>query len=549
MIVPGIQSETRTASPELKPSQAQKTRASVSNSVIAAIIFLLLTALLLAFHANRFLLTNDEGILLIPAQQILHGSRPYVDFFGYMSPGSYWLQALVFKLAGVSLWTGRLIVILDFALQAAMLFWLTAKLAARSVGIAVAIAFIGLQIADPTFLTAQHRWDSATLAMAGLCLALYTLDSKKNLLWIFSGALLATAAWCTPSMAVVGAVVAGWLLLSAPRRASLIPFLGGVVAITLAAVAALLSTGSLLPFLNQMLWLKHNYGEVNTLPYGAIIGGYRNLMEGSSSGAESAVRMFIIAGLALPAVLPPLVAIVWGVVFWRKKVPATEIPIVQLLLLATVAQVLSVFPRADIMHLAFVAAIPYALLWSGIAKLLSTRFRPVLLCGSVLLALPFASNYFVTLQATAPVSSPIGTLRVPNKTVDDVENLLRTVRPGQTLYVHPYMPIHYYLTQAVNPTRYPYLAPGMMTSAEEKTVLAELQQCPPQWLLYMQLSRNEFLRVFPNAINLNWRFPDIDAWLQQNYKPLESPKVSLGGYQLWTRIDTQVSTCDASPQL
>ena len=48
-----------------------------------------------------------------------------------MSPGSYWLQALVFRLLGVSLWTGRLIVIFDFALQCALVFWLAAQLASN----------------------------------------------------------------------------------------------------------------------------------------------------------------------------------------------------------------------------------------------------------------------------------------------------------------------------------------------------------------------------------------------------------------------------------
>src|SRR5277367_5310982 len=95
----------------------------------AVFVFLIAATILLAFHGNRVVATNDEGMILEPAQRMLSGARPYVDFFGYMSPGSYWLQAIVFRLFGISLWAGRLIVILDFSIQVALVFWLVARLA------------------------------------------------------------------------------------------------------------------------------------------------------------------------------------------------------------------------------------------------------------------------------------------------------------------------------------------------------------------------------------------------------------------------------------
>ena len=140
------------------------------NARIAAAIFLSVAALLLALHGQRMVLTNDEGIVLESAQRMAAGGRIYVDFFGYMSPGSYWLQALVFRLLGVALWTGRLIVILDFALQCALVFWLAARLASWRAATAVTLTFAGFQVADPAFLTSAHRWDSATFALAGLCM-------------------------------------------------------------------------------------------------------------------------------------------------------------------------------------------------------------------------------------------------------------------------------------------------------------------------------------------------------------------------------------------
>ena len=91
----------------------------------------------------------------------------------------------------------------DFSLQCALLYWLVARLAAsRAAALAVLLTFAGFQIADPSFLTAQHRWDSATLALAGLCLlAVFKASRITAIRACASGVLLTAAAWCTPSMA------------------------------------------------------------------------------------------------------------------------------------------------------------------------------------------------------------------------------------------------------------------------------------------------------------------------------------------------------------
>ena len=81
-------------------------------------VFIATLSLLWWIFGNRLILgTNDEGIYLDAAERILHGQKPYVDFFGYMSPGSFWMQALAFRFLGVTLAAGRALVILYVALE------------------------------------------------------------------------------------------------------------------------------------------------------------------------------------------------------------------------------------------------------------------------------------------------------------------------------------------------------------------------------------------------------------------------------------------------
>src|SRR6204780_2928439 len=92
---------------------------------------------------NRLILgTNDEGIYLDAAQRILHGQKPYVDFFGVMTPGSFWIQALGFRLLGVSQMAGRAPVILYVALECALVYWLVERYASRAAAIVTSLFFL-----------------------------------------------------------------------------------------------------------------------------------------------------------------------------------------------------------------------------------------------------------------------------------------------------------------------------------------------------------------------------------------------------------------------
>ena len=173
---------------------------------------------------------------------------------------------------------------------------------------------------------------------------------------------------------------------------------------------------------------------------------------------------------------------------------------------------------------------------AALASLLPARAASWLSIVSILLATVFASNYVRGWRESSPVASPAGTLQVARDQAPDVQRLMQQVHPGDSLFVYPYMPMQYFVTQARNPTRYSYLMPGMMTRSQETEALGELEARPPEWLMYMQLSREELLRVFPNGSDRDWRFAELESWMQQNYRPVEGPSISVGGYRLWQRV-------------
>jgi 4-amino-4-deoxy-L-arabinose transferase-like glycosyltransferase len=522
------------------PSHDQRERSNIP--ALAALIFAVVLAGLLWLHGNRLVFSNDEGIILDAATRMLHGQTPYRDFFAYMSPGSYWLQEAAFRLFGLSLRAGRVMVTFDFALECALLFWLTARLAGKKAGFAATVLFFAFQASAPEFLLAQHRMDSAALSLASIALCLEGQRRSQAWCWVAAGVLIVGAAVCTPSIALLAPPTLIWLWADRPLRRFLVPYGCGLCLSTAAIAVVMAANGTLFPFLHQMIWLQRNYAEVNIMPYGSMIGGYGAAL-GAATGADRVIRSLAVFCLALPAVLPVLALAAWSLwmLLRRAERPWAANNAIPYLLACIVMYIASTYPRSDVAHLAFVAALPAALMAVWMA-----RYAPRWLTAGVLGFLAVWAGLFAGQAASAlrnevAVATPVGTLRAAASDAQALSALLQAARPEDALYVHPYMPLLYFLTQGRNPTRYSYLAPGMMTRNEEIGALQSLQKSPPRWLLYLPVSRAEFLRIFPHAVDLDPRFPMIEAWRLREYVPVE-PQVIVAGYRLYQHLAGPAAT-------
>jgi 4-amino-4-deoxy-L-arabinose transferase-like glycosyltransferase len=472
-------------------------------------VFASVAALLWILFAHRLILsTNDEGIYLDAAERILHGQRPYVDFFGYMTPGSFWIQALAFRLFGVAQAAGRVPVIFDLALESALIYWLVSRYASRTGALVTTLFFVAFVIADPSMVTAQHRWDSGALALASIAIC---VGLQKKWL-IASGFLIACAALATPSVGPVAVVTlvwlrgrAGWYLIGAGAAASM-------------AALALWLSGSFSAFLGQLQWLSRNYSASNVMHYGSIIGGWSALLEGASDW-ELPIRVCVVLCMALPAVLP-VIAVVGGVALWRREF--------FYLALCVVALVVSTHPRSDVAHLEYVAALPYGLAGIAVYRFVPARPRAWIAVFFGVWAAVFASQAMA--RGSRTIETPVGEVRASAADAPGVVELLARVRPHQSLFVYPYKPLFYFLTQAQNPSRFSYLQPGLMTAQDAALVLSELKARPPDWVLYLDLSQAEFERVFPSGRNVTAHFPDLEDWIKANYQP--NGAQALGGYVL-----------------
>ena len=508
----------------------------------AGLIFISVAGLLLAFHGSRLVFSPDEGILLEAAQRMLGGKKLYVDFFGYMSPGSYWLQEFILHWLGLTLRAGRLGVIFDFALQSALVFWLIAAAGYPKAAWATVSLFFCFEAGNPGLILPGHRWDSAALSLASVALCVQGAVSEKRVAWLGAGALVAFAAFCTPSIALLAPVTILVLLFAGQRR-FLAPYLGAAGATAACILWAMYAGGYLGAFAAQMAWLTRNYSRVNITPYGWPLGGYGELFRAISEVPLPARPILLLTAL-LPALLPAVALLGWAIVWFRRKIfalvpavpsqPPAARTCIPYLLACLAVYILSTEPRPDITHLTYVAPLGYVLTAVLICEYLPRAAGLTIFACILPGALLMSAQSAAALTTTIPVSTPVGVLQVAPEEQSAVRALLGEVRPGQSLYVHPYLPLFYFLTQAGNPTRFSYLAPGMMGDNEEKAALQQLEKSPPAWILYLPLRREDYLRVFPSAAQSQLHYEAIESWIHAHYAPLDRP-LWVSGYQLLTR--------------
>lgn len=487
----------------------------MSQARTTLLVFLSVCLYLGWISASRvFLGDNDEGIYMDAALRILHGQMPYKDFFTFSGPGSFFLTAASFRIFGITLAAARIPMIFDLALLTSCVCWLTWKLSGPAAALTAALAFVSFETLWNGVLV-NHRWDSSAWMTLAATLVFYALDrlnetdtdrNKSTAACAAAGVAATVAVFCTPPVALAGAALGACLLFAGKKLAA--AFLAGIAAASVLGAGLLASRGALGPMIRSMGWTTANYTIANHTSYGWIIGGYRQLFHALSPG-EAIVTSLVLVFITLPATLPFVSAI------WLSRRPPMKIVA---LLTSGAALLLSSYPRWDLIHLNYVAALFYVLAASLIWNF---RFRRIVAITALI-----AAASCLGINARQRLSEPsrmtmLGAAHGPASDLQTVAMLQRQVRPADTLFVFPYRPIVYFLTLARNPTRYSFLQPGMFPESDVRRALEELQSEPPHWMVYMDIPDSEFLRIWPGSDPSRMHMTGIESFIHERYRRVD----------------------------
>ena len=511
---------------------------------IALLIFLVTAAYLFVFR--RYTTVDaDEGIILQGAQRILRGEVLYRDFFSFFTPGSYYFLAVLFKIFGSSLITARSALILFGGLFSVVTYLLARRVCRRSSALLTA-AIVSLTCLPYRFMV-LHNWDSTLFA----CIAVYScvrLIECRTVVWAFAGGTFISLTFLFEQSKggglalglAVGFLALSFLDQSRPvfTKTSLIALAAGTAWPMLVTLAWFHANDSLQPMLSAWLWPLQHYSTANRVPY-----GYQNWSDDalqSLFGGRAPDLIISVLTVSPLFILPflPLLAVaqfVYWITRMRGRTVATDKGAYYVLITSALAGLLVsvLIGRADILHFMYLHPLfCIVLAWiidgRDIPGQLFSRIKPVVNTYLVLAFLFMSAAFLVrSVSGTSTVQTARGEIRVAGEDTV-IEYVRANVAAGETLLVHPYLPLYYYLTGTFSPGRYEYLQPGLHTPEQFQQALTSLSSAQVRAVLLEFSFSQKIPNSWPNtplsAILNNDPVSDYVLKHYQTCKVLHSPQ-------------------------
>ncbi len=101
-------------------------RCGIKNVDIKIVWWLCLLLITILFH-SKHILDSDEGVILDGAWNLLNGKKLYIDFFEFITPGSFYIVLWAWKIFGASYWVAKFLSILIIFFSAVGLYKISNK--------------------------------------------------------------------------------------------------------------------------------------------------------------------------------------------------------------------------------------------------------------------------------------------------------------------------------------------------------------------------------------------------------------------------------------
>lgn len=154
----------------------------------------------------------DEGVLLNGADRMLRGGgRLYADFFEFLPPGGFAVTAIWFRIAGISLWSARLLT-LSIISGIACFTYLTCRNACKQAFYPVLVVIAWLIMTQGFWTQLNHHWLATLFSMIVAWSALSSLDQSVPRL----------------REPLIGGLAAGWAAMTVETSGALVMLAGAV---------------------------------------------------------------------------------------------------------------------------------------------------------------------------------------------------------------------------------------------------------------------------------------------------------------------------------
>lgn len=514
---------------------------------------------------DRSIVPMDEGHLAALAMGLQDGKLLYRDLHTGIFPGIYHITALLFSVFGNDLIVTRCAEVVVNSTIATCLWLAGTRMMLRGWALLAPLLYIALvPVSFPVLAMFNYSSLAVGLAMTSLYLLLRYQDEGEIKVAIALGTTLALTVFCKQNFGAFAFVaLLGSLLLNMrdsdlPERSwysTLMPIAVAGIAVTLGFTGYFVLTGTLSDFVHAtVIQIGSDQIESFNNPIPPILGAhpaadsrftflylppyvFNKLIHGEAilgSPVGEALRGAAIRlsyGIPVAALLAS--AVVWF--FGVRSTSARARRGVRTCVAFAVIFFLGIFPSAVWSHLAFVMP-PVLLLIGLIASrcddFLRARTAPgatglravVATLVGCALALSVLASLDVARWHSTHLDLAHASLRVTPGQAELYQGAVAFVQecaaPDDSIFVAPYMPIVYFLTDRSNVSHYDLTIPG---NVDGRRIVNSLETAKTRCVVYNPV-------MYPEFAPFAELFPELSDYLQLEYR---STRKIAGGGEVW----------------
>jgi len=492
-----------------------------------SLVFLCGVALYLLPFMRLIQQFTDEGIFLSGAARIMRGQVFARDFFEMMGPGSFYYLVFFFKLFGVTILATRISLFLTFFGTAAAIYFLSCRIVPR-------YRFLPCLIIFATYFAdyspgISHHFDSNLLALLSVvCVVLWNEKRRPSLLF-FVGILvgLATCTLLHKGILLFCAILLWLCLQKLPKpafRLAISLLAAGYFCVIVLMLGYFWSQHALTSLIQaNLIWPFSHYESVNIVPYAHGIG--QIWMTWSNAGSTLGWAAYIGSSLLgsvliVPALFIAALPVILSCFAYRLRSTPVH-PEILLLWLCGAALFLSEMHRKDIVHLAYgtplLVILCIYLLAEANSKLTKFTLQSVAITSVTLALVNLTFAFLVTINSTRV--GKIGMYDRDHFGHDEILTMLDDhVTPGDDLFIYPYCPSYYFLSNTINPTPYSVLYNGNEL-VQFQQVISILDQRKVRHVLWDTTFETKVIpRNFPGAPRNTPGMLLFEHYLNEHYK-------------------------------
>jgi hypothetical protein len=447
---------------------------SLFSTFLKYIIFLFFLVLLSYIHFRGFI-SYDDGWFLWDGLRLLQGEKIYKDFHYLYNPGSLYINALAFKLFGVSIFASRIMAFLNSVISILLLYLISKKITLHPV-------FSFFLISSYVLWGPGHInfvWPvmfCLTAALATGTLFLYNNKTKHTLFLFLIGILAAYVFILKQNFGLAIFVTNIFYLIyhkEYRNHASLLWYGTGYASILVLQLMYFLYTNTLGFYLHEF----YDYTIVKIVQHGIL----------NSALPWQYSAPFLMKVMKFFLYLSPLIASVLSAIMLYKKRGISVL--IYFPIIGISYYLLSIRPTTDFIHLTpliSLSLIPLYLLYQE-----AKQIKVKLLCVAIIFICFFAGIYSAFYRNYYRWNTPLNkqniymnnsTLKIftDSKERDSITHIeeyyKKYAQNDSYTFIYYFTPIYYLILDKKNPTTYDDLQLGGVSVEEQKKIIAILKK-------------------------------------------------------------------------